>query len=116
MTYGEAVNNPEAGKNHVWAYLALPDLLEALKRAITATSRGRHVVVPLTAPDTFSRIRSLDLIARFYPDCEVKEARFQRNEFATLYDLSDAERFLGFRPGKSWRERADLLLGSDGNH
>jgi nucleoside-diphosphate-sugar epimerase len=116
LTYGEAVNNPEAGKNHVWAYLALPDLLEALQRAITATSPGRHIVVPLTAPDTFSRIKSLDLLARFYPDCAVKSSRFQRDEFATFYDLSDAERFLGFRPAKSWRERADVLLGSDGDY
>jgi len=116
LTYGEAVNNPESGKAHVWAYLALSDLLEALRRAITRTSPGRHVVIPLTAPDTFSRIKSLDLIARFYPGCEVKEARFQRDEFTTLYDLSDTERLLSFRPMTSWREKAEALLGSDGDN
>jgi nucleoside-diphosphate-sugar epimerase len=76
-----------------WSYLQVDDAAEAVWLALTRPVTGFHPVL-LAAPETMADRPTMDLIAEYHPDTEVRTPIPGR---ATPIDTTAVERLLGFR-------------------
>ena len=58
------------------------------------------------AKDIFSQVKSLELIKHYYPDIKaiVNEEEFLVNEKKALFDITKAQKELGYEPKLTWRD------------
>lgn len=94
-----------ATRNDLFAYIARPDAVRLLVRAVEADVVG-HETVFAAAADTTMAAPSKRLAVEYYPDAEHGDIPGTQS----LIDCSKARRLLGWEPKISWRD-----LASDAN-
>ncbi|GAA4693527.1 Nucleoside-diphosphate-sugar epimerase [Promicromonospora umidemergens] len=85
--------DPALGARSLWAYLETRDAAEAAWLALGCPADGA-VVIHVAAPETLVPVPTLDLLRRYHPSTPVRRPIEGR---AVPYDLTAAERVLGFR-------------------
>jgi UDP-glucose 4-epimerase len=106
---GPIVADPAAPSPTGWAYIDADDLAEAIRLAVDCDLPG-HEVFYIAAADT---IGGRDLHAAWraaYPDAATELRPVSRPD-ASGIDTGKAERMLGWRPARSWRDH----LNDDGS-
>jgi len=95
-------------KNWFSAYIFPEDVAQAFRLALDYTfdKKTPFESFYITAADTFQKIESLDLIKKLYPENPPmikNEEYFQKNPYASLYNITKARKKLGFEPKRTWR-------------
>ncbi len=92
------------GKDRLGAWIAVEDVAQGFRLACDyqfSESRPHFEYIYLTARDNFTDFPSLDLVDMLWPDDTPPVQRpdlFEANPKASLFDLSKAERLLGYQP------------------
>ncbi len=94
-------------KNWFSSYIFPEDVAQAYRLAL---NYSLDVSPPfesfcITAADTFQKIDSLELIRHLYPESPppIKNKEyFQKNPYASLFDITKAREKLGFEPKRNW--------------
>lgn len=94
-----ADSHPATGRDVMFAYLDIDDGAAIARRCVEADFAG-HEVFWAVAADTTADAPTDEVLDEYFPDAEV---RGEFGEYETLFDLSKAERLLGWEPEKSWR-------------
>ena len=84
----------------LWSYIDTRDAADAVAAAFARPNTG-HTKLFLAAPDTFNERPTAELLAEHFPGTPL------RREIAghdSLMDSSAAISYLGFAPGRSWRD------------
>lgn len=63
-----------------------------------------HEVFFLSAGDTFTEERSLDLITKYFPDTKNVSEEYRTDDNKSLFGCDKALKMLGWEPEVSWRE------------
>jgi nucleoside-diphosphate-sugar epimerase len=90
----------EVATANLWCYIDAEDAAAAFRAGLDAHLQG-HVAVYLSAPDTFMEQDTMTLVHAAFPGVELRRPL---PGHASVLDCSAAERLLGFRPTRSWRE------------
>lgn len=91
-------------KDLAWQYVGVWDVAEAFKLAIEKESNKLNIY-NIGATDTCSEWDSLKIAQFFYPSVPIRNPEiFLIDKKRTLWDVSKAQRELGFRPKFNWRE------------
>lgn len=96
-------------KNWFGAYVFPEDVALACRLALgyTFAVHPPFETFYITAAETFQKIKSMELIRRLYPEGSppIKDLRyFEKNPYASLFNITKAREKLGFEPQKNWRE------------
>jgi UDP-glucose 4-epimerase len=88
----------------LWSYVVVWDVARAVRLALRPSGRP-YSLYYLSARDTFAREPTLDFMQRkFGPIAEIRRPELYReNPHAAIWDLTSAERHLGFSPEYDWR-------------
>lgn len=99
------IEHPEEAMDRIWAYVDVRDACQAIRKSLELNHEGFEVF-NIGAGDIIGEFSALDLIARYYPDVPMikKPACFVNRPNTPLFDISKAQRALGYRPQHSWRE------------
>ena len=91
-----------------WQYVDVRDLPQAFRLALKSLNEGKtdYEVYNIGAADVFSKVPSLELIKRYYPDVAHirNETGFLKDAYRALFDISKAQRELGYSPQYTWRD------------
>lgn len=90
--YEQIVRDPGVAAAELWTYLDVRDAAEACWLAITVPLTGQHTVF-VAAPDILASQQSMELIARYHPDSELRAPIPGRS---TPIDLRAIHELLGF--------------------
>lgn len=95
-----------ARKWNLWSYIDARDAAAACRAGLVASEEslggaGSAPNVIIAAADTCMRRDSVDLLAEVFPGVELRR---EVRGTETLFDISAAERILGWRPEHSWRD------------
>lgn len=98
-------DEPLARKWNLWSYIDARDAAAACRAGLVASEEalggaGSAPNVIIAAADTCMRRDSADLMAEVFPGVELRR---EVSGTGTLFDISAAERILGWRPEHSWR-------------
>jgi len=99
----ELLGEPESELNakRLWAYIAVEDVVEAYRLALE--SQGlKHQAVLLSAPNTFTTVPTLELIARHFPEAENWYSE-DAAPCVSLIDTSRARSVLGWQAKYTWK-------------
>ena len=99
----EYVEDLAVGAGNFWSYVDVRDVVEMVTAALTADVTG-HEAVNCAAPDNALGRPLRVLFEEQYGEVP---ADWTVEGEAGVYDTTKAERLLGVRPGRSWREAAD---------
>jgi nucleoside-diphosphate-sugar epimerase len=88
---------------NLWAYVDARDVAEAVRLALAAPVTG-HEACFIAAPDTFMKANTRELLARHYPQTELRAPLDGR---AGLLDTGNALRLLGFEARYTWDAYAE---------
>lgn len=107
----EGVKNPEGLlekpweiKDAVWEYVGVDDVAQACKLALEKEAVGYNAY-NVGAADTPTDWSSLKLAMFFYPGTPIRDPElFLHNPKKPLWDISKAQRDLGYRPKSSWKD------------
>lgn len=90
-----------------WSYVDVEDVAEATLLALDVQG-VRHGTFLLAAADTTSTTPTADLLSEYFPDVPLRlpPGALEANPYHGLIDTSAAERALGWRPRRSWRDAA----------
>lgn len=95
-------------RDFIWQYVDPRDLPQAYMLALKALEEKRvdYGVYNIGAADVFSTVESIELIRRYFPNvkCIKNETSFITDKYRTLFDISRAQRELGYRPKFTWRD------------
>ncbi|MEV0845608.1 NAD(P)-dependent oxidoreductase [Streptomyces sp. NPDC049954] len=91
--------DPGSNSKELWGWLHTEDAAGSVLAALTARLSGHHVV-NVCAPDSAALEPSLDLLAAYHPDTEVREG-FGGHD--TFFDTRRSPELLGFVPRHTWR-------------
>ena len=94
--------DPDLRKWNLWGYIDARDGARAVRLALEHDATGVEVFVIANA-DTVMSTPSADLVARCFPDVEV---RGDLSGTQTLLGIDKARRVLGYEPQHSWRDEA----------
>ena len=88
----------------LWSYVMVWDVAKAVQLALMARV-GPYNVFYISAADTFSREPTLTFMQRkFGPIDDIRKPHlFAHNAYASIWDISKAQRLLGFVPQHDWR-------------
>ncbi|RRR97588.1 NAD-dependent epimerase/dehydratase family protein [Glycomyces terrestris] len=92
--------DPELRRWNLWSYIDARDGALAVRRALEREGTGKEVFV-IASPDTVMTTPTADLVARYYPDLELRRP-VSGNE--TLLSIDKARTVLGYDPRHSWRD------------
>ncbi len=89
----------------MWSYCDIEDVVRAAVLALDAQDVPFGTFL-LAARDTTSTVPTADLLAEHYPDVPLRlpAGTLDADPFHGLVDTAAAERVLGWRPERSWRE------------
>jgi nucleoside-diphosphate-sugar epimerase len=87
-------------RNTLFAYVALPDAVRAVRQALTATHSG-HERVWVVADDTTTETPSAEVVETVYGDADV---RAELAGCRSLVSTEKARELLEWEPRMSWRE------------
>ena len=93
---------PASRRFNLWGYVDARDCGEACRLAIEADLVGHHRMV-IAADDTISDRPSAQLMAEFFPTTPL---RGEISAHQSLLSSATAERLIGYRPRRSWRNLA----------
>lgn len=93
-------DDPALRRWNLWGYIDARDGAQAVRRALTAPVTGAEVCIVANA-DTVMRLPSAELMAREFPDVEV---RGELGEHETLLSIDRARELLGYSPEHTWRD------------
>ncbi|MFQ6096253.1 MAG: NAD-dependent epimerase/dehydratase family protein [Armatimonadota bacterium] len=103
--YAEIARDPSEQWHQMWGYVDGRDVAQAIDLSLRA--RGlKHEVFFISAANTFQDVPSLDLVNRYLPEtkCVRNPAQFAEDPYRTLFDISKAQRLLGYQPRYNWRD------------
>ncbi len=103
---GPLVREPFQDSRNFWSYTDAEDLGEAIRLACEVDLVG-HEVVYVAQPDNCTGAPLADLVARVYPDAGIALPADLPRPDASGIDSSKAERLLGWRATRSWRDHLD---------
>jgi nucleoside-diphosphate-sugar epimerase len=92
--------DPAAGIKNLWGYTDLTDAARACRLALERDWPG-HEVFFISAADTVLSIPTHEAVAATLPQVPL---RTELPGFRSVFDLSKAERLLGWHPERSWRD------------
>lgn len=97
------IDKPE--KDWVWEYVRVEDAVQAFILALEKAG-VEHEVYNIGAADTPTELDSLELVRLYYPKVRFisNETGFLVNKKKALFDISKAQKELGYEPKFSWRE------------
>jgi nucleoside-diphosphate-sugar epimerase len=97
---GERIDDPD-----LWWYASARDVATAFRLALESSAPGARTFF-VGAPNTLSRIPTLELVERRYGRLPVirKPGLYRDDPHAALFDTSLAQRVLGFRARDDWRD------------
>lgn len=110
------IENPEyrftkSGKSLIdfcWQYVDVRDLPHAFLLALKALDENKtsYEIYNIGATDVFSTVESLELIRRYYPEVKYirNETDFLKDPYRALFDISKAQKELGYNPQYTWRD------------
>lgn len=107
----EGVKNPESLlekpwgiRDAVWEYVGIDDVAQACKLALEKEAVGYNAY-NIGAVDTPTDWSSLKLAMSFYPGTPIRDPElFLHSPKKPLWDISKAQRDLGYRPKSSWKD------------
>jgi len=88
-----------------WGYVDVRDVAHAFRLALE--KKGvEHEVYNIAAADVCSEMNSLELVKLYYPKVKFisNKNRFLADKKRTLFDISKAQKELGYRPKFNWRD------------
>ncbi len=106
---GPLVREPFQDSLNFWSYTDAQDLADAIRLACESEADG-HEVLYIAQPDNCTGRPLAELVERVYGDRGI-DVRPTEREDASGIDSSKAQRLLGWRPTRSWRDHLD----EDGN-
>lgn len=89
---------PAAGAANLWSYVDSRDAAQAFRLGLEADLTGHHPFV-IAARDSFMKEPTRDLMARFYPDAEIRPELTGRS---SILSSARATQILGYQPGYLW--------------
>jgi UDP-glucose 4-epimerase len=101
---GPDVRDPAQPSSGFWSYVDLYDLADAIRLAVESDVPG-HEVVYAASPDNSTGRPLAELVRRHYGD-RVQLRPLARDD-ASGISCAKAERLLGWRPTRSWRDYLD---------
>lgn len=93
-------DDPEVRRWNLWSYVDAKDVAQAVRLALESDVPG-HEAFLVAAADTCMTTPSADLMAKVYPDVEL---RGTIEGHQTLISIDKARRLLGYEPHVTWRE------------
>lgn len=84
----------------LWGYVDIRDVVDAVLKSLAVTWKG-HEAFFICAADTSSTVPTMELVKAIYPDVPLKR---ELKGHEGLFDLSKAQRLLGWQPKHSWRQ------------
>lgn len=100
-------SNDSLNARRLWGYVDVRDVAQACRLALEVENL-EHEVFFITATDTFSTEPTLELIRKYYPKVKSISTDYLSDEYKSLYNISKAERLLGYKPKYSWRNCISL--------
>jgi nucleoside-diphosphate-sugar epimerase len=101
--------NPATGRANFWSYIDARDVGSAYRAALEGDSTG-HEVFLIAAADTSAARPLRELMAEYYDGYTAVAA--DHDNFASAFSCAKMERFFGWKPAYSWRQRP-VADGSD---
>jgi len=101
---GPYVRDPAVPSASFWSYVDVYDLADAIRLAVESDLPG-HEVCYVASPDNATGRPLADLVRRYYGDRV--ELRALAREDASGISCAKAQRLLGWRPSRSWRDYLD---------
>lgn len=90
----------DVATGNLWSYIDAADAAAAFRAGLDAPLQN-HGAVYLSAPDTFMEQDTMTLVNAAFPGVELRRPL---PGHTSVLDCSAAERLLGLRPTRSWRE------------
>ncbi|HOZ49929.1 MAG TPA: NAD(P)-dependent oxidoreductase [Candidatus Hydrogenedentes bacterium] len=107
-TYGQhdaiLAGDPAVLAKTMWGYVDVRDAAQACRLAVESADPTPHDAFFITAEDTYSKTPSLELIRAHYPEVRRVSEAFLDDPFRSIFDITKARTFLGYRPQYSWRK------------
>jgi len=108
----EQIITQEGAEEDCWlgAYIFPEDVAQGIALSIDykmKNSKFPFEAFYLTAEDTFSKLDSIELIRRLFPDAPPpvkKPEYFAQKPKASLFDITKAKQELGYKPQFTWRD------------
>jgi len=88
----------------LWGYIDVSDVVRGYLLALEKIDEVGHEVVNLSAADTFSDEKSIDLIRKYYPGVKQVSEAYHTEPHTALYGHEKARKLLGWEPQVSWRD------------
>jgi len=101
---GPLLRDPSLLSPSFGSYVDVEDLAEAIRLAVESELPG-HEVVYIASPDNATGLPLAELVERYYGDRV--ELRALARPDASGISCAKAERLLGYRPARSWRDHLD---------
>jgi nucleoside-diphosphate-sugar epimerase len=102
------VDKPE--KDWAWEYVAAEDVVQAFLLALKKEG-VEHEVYNIGAADTPTELDSLELARLYYPKAKILyEKEFHLNRKKALFDISKAQKELGYQPKVNWSIMSSRLF------
>lgn len=98
----DLIETPLVLRRVLWSYVDIRDAAEACVLAVEKDGLG-CISLNIAADDTFSNIKSADLLQQFFPD--VSDIRATFNEYEALYSNAKAKELLGWKIRHHWRDQ-----------
>lgn len=92
-------DNPRSRMLNIFGYVDNRDVAQAIEKSLTADIKGAEVFT-IAAADTCMRQTNEELVAEFFPGCELKPGTGPHD---TLIGIDKARDMLGYEPEYSWR-------------
>jgi UDP-glucose 4-epimerase len=102
---GEFVRGLDAPSHSFWSYIDVHDLADALRLAAESELPG-HEVMYIAAPDNYARKPLAELIAHHHGDAVELRGPLPREDAGGI-SSAKAERLLGWRARRTWRDYLD---------
>lgn len=91
-------DDPAGGASNLWSYVDARDAAQACRLALEADLSG-HEAFFITAPNTFMKTPTAELVRRFYPETEVRPGL---DNTQSMLSTAKAARLLGYRAQHTW--------------
>ena len=88
----------------LWGYIDVSDVVRAYILALRKIDDVEHEVFFLSAADTFTEEKSLDLITEYFPDTKNVSEEYRTDDNKSLFGCDKALKMLDWEPQVSWRE------------